>query len=111
MHADLLVALFRSELHAGLAAAADNARRAFERERAAQLKRRSQQKLHGMRTHADNEKLRLKAEERRERAQIRKKERLKTKRHKVVEDEDVIAQRKAAFAAKKARRSARKAAA
>lgn len=67
----------------------------------------------GMRTHGENEKLRLKAEARRERGQIRKKQRLREKREKAVADADEadIERRKAAFAAKKARRLARKASA
>jgi hypothetical protein len=68
-----------------------------------------------MRTHAENEKLRLKAQARKERQQERRAEK---RRQKVMErrkppsdDEEEIARRKAKFQEKKARRLARKAAA
>jgi hypothetical protein len=70
----------------------------------------------GMRTHAENEKLRLKAEARRERVHARRQEKRREKVEKRraipdANDDDEIARRKALFQEKKARRLARKAAA
>jgi len=69
----------------------------------------------GMRTHADNEKLRVKAEARRERQnerrQQKRQEKVQQRRHVDPGDTDEIARRKALFQEKKARRLERKAAA
>jgi hypothetical protein len=68
----------------------------------------------GMRTHQDTEKLKAKADARRERQQVQRQEKRQEKRRKrraSSADEDEISRRQAAFAAKKARRLERKAAA
>lgn len=66
----------------------------------------------GMRTHADNERFRLKAEGRRERREERKRTQRRDKRRvQDPSDADEIERRKAKFQAKKARRLERKAAA
>ena len=69
----------------------------------------------GLRTHADNERLRKKSEARKERLQAKRDEKRKAKRKakraldgEQAENADAIAKRQASFQAKKARRLARK---